>query len=52
MIIDCNCPKEKNCAGHITIQNAQLLMSNYKFMSRDVLDDIVTVPTSPCFMCG
>ena len=52
MIINCNCPKEKNCAGHITIQNAHLLMSNYKFMSRDVLDDIVTVPTSPCFMCG
>ena len=51
MIIDCNCPKEKNCAGHITIQNAQLLMSNYKYMNRDVLDDIVTVPTSPCFMC-
>ena len=52
MIIDCNCPKEKHCAGHITIQNSKLLFSNYKYMNRDVLDDIVTVPTNRCFMCG
>ena len=52
MIINCNCPKEKHCAGHITIQNAKLLFSNYKYMNRDVLDDIVTVPTNRCFMCG
>ena len=45
MITKCNCPEEKNCAGHLTLQEQKLLYTSAQFMNRNVDDDIVTVPT-------
>lgn len=51
MIINCNCPKEKNCKGHYTLQEHKLLFSTSQFINRNVEDDIVIVPTETCFLC-
>lgn len=51
MIKNCRCPKEKNCTGHLTMQEMKLLYSSSQFMNRNVEDDIVTVPTPDCFLC-
>ena len=52
MITKCNCPKEKNCAGHLTLQEQKLLYTSAQFMNRNVDDDIVTVPTDKCIICS
>jgi len=52
MITKCNCPEEKKCAGHLTLQEQKLLYTSEQYMNRNLDDDIVTVPTNRCFMCG
>ena len=51
MIFQCNCPKEKNCKGHYTLQESSEFLTTYKFSRRDVKDDVVTVPTRKCVNC-
>ena len=52
MITKCNCPEEKNCAGHLTLQEQKLLYTSTQYMNRNVDDDIVTVPTDKCIICS
>jgi hypothetical protein len=52
MITNCNCPKDKHCAGHLTLQEQKLLFTTSQYMNRDVDDDIVTVPTQRCIICS
>ena len=46
MITKCNCPEEKNCAGHLTLQEQKLLYTSAQFMNRNVDDDIVAITYS------
>lgn len=52
MITNCRCPKEKNCQGHLSLQEQKQTLTSTQFMNRFVEDDIVTVPTQRCIICS
>ena len=47
-----NCLKEKDCSGHLTVQEAKDTLSNAAFMIRDLDKDAVIVPAKDCWRCN
>ena len=46
-----NCLKEKDCSGHLTVQEAKDTLSSAAFMIRDLDKDAVIVPAQDCWRC-
>ena len=43
MITNCRCPKEKNCQGHLSLQEQKQTLTTTQYMNRFVEDDIVEI---------